>query len=418
MYSINNDLALVAITTPTEGAIQGYFGYDVAVDATGQRMVIGAPARDVYDQNNGRVTVYDYGPYGWDEVARFQENVAEPGSGRHDFGFAVRISADGKAILISNKRGYFNTPRGPSSASEGYGVVTLKEEIDGNWVETIFQEPTGTAGEFGQAIAITNDKNTIAVGAWNQPVAGNNTRGRVHIYERTNGVWSLVSSIAYPYPEEEGVSSRQFGYSVEFSPDGKYMGVSMFANPSGVDSVIVTYEKQSNGEWLLYAVFRDTHLPGLTYMSDCSMSNDFQKGSIGARGYSTSEAPSSGVVSVVDKITSNNYQIETNIYPPNPKPNGRFGIRTRITPDGNFVAVSEYGTATGVSPPNPNEYRGSVHLYKRIEGTLQLVQTINCPNDVSPGNFGLGLNISQDGKTVVIGSYNENGGLGAVYTYK
>jgi hypothetical protein len=420
MYSTHSDLTLVAITTPTEGLAQKDFGHDVAVDAAGQRMVIGAPATGILFENSGRVTVYDYGPYGWNEVAIFQENSVDLMSYMNDFGFAVRITADGKAILISNRNGYFNTPSGPSSASEGYGIVTLKEEIDGDWVETIFQNPytDSILGNFGQAIAITNDKNTIAITAWRQPVDGNNVKGRLYLYERTNGVWSLVSNIAYPYPEEEGEGDRLFGYSVEFSPDGKYLGVSMVAKSTGLDSVILTYEKQSNGEWLPYAVFRNTLLPGLNWMCDFSMSNDFQKGALGTRGYSTSEAPSSGVVLVTDKIFNGNYQLETTLYPPNPKPNGRFGIRTRMTPDGNFVAVSEIGTATGVSPPNPDEHRGSVHLYKRIEGTLQLVQTINCPNDDSPGNFGIGLNISQDGKTVVIGSYNENGNLGAVYTYK
>ena len=92
----------------------------------------------------------------------------------------------------------------------GDDAVHIYVRQDGQWLESQrLDSPTGLGTKFGAAVGLFGDR--LAVGA---PEAGGGTyRGAVHVYERTGGVWSL--DITFEGSEDFGL----LGDAVAIGPD-------------------------------------------------------------------------------------------------------------------------------------------------------------------------------------------------------
>jgi hypothetical protein len=110
-------------------------------------------------------------------------------------GFKVCISADGSTMV-----------------SSAPGVVRVYQR-SGNSItqETSWNLP----GQHGYAIALSSSGNTLAVGA----PADNGGRGRLFIYQRTNGVWQEQFAIT-PATVQPGSGGVNFALAVSISADG------------------------------------------------------------------------------------------------------------------------------------------------------------------------------------------------------
>ena len=103
-----------------------------------------------------------------------------------------------------------------SNAFHGAGVIHLYEKVSGTWTlsETLVSPDSGTGLRFAErgTMEMNGDSTVIAVGAY----AYSSNKGRVYIYEKSGGSWSLYQTIDNP----NGTAADVFGHSVSINSAG------------------------------------------------------------------------------------------------------------------------------------------------------------------------------------------------------
>ena len=134
-------------------------------------------------------------------------------------GTSIDLSADGKTIIIGSPN------YSPYSASQSPGYVQILDYDrygQGRWryLGSQYYSFVGSKNteHFGEAVSISNDGKTIAIGApWR---SGNNGAVRVYSYSSEDDDWAQIGSTIEggPYPD-------YLGKSVSLSGDGSILAV-------------------------------------------------------------------------------------------------------------------------------------------------------------------------------------------------
>jgi hypothetical protein len=188
-----------------------------------------------------------------------QTRVEVPTGSSSDSSCSVAVSADGNVVVI-----------GSAPALSGYGVVYVRRFSSGTWSEVALTSDAATDNNFGRTVAISDDGNTIAIGAkggggeygafvfvysggtWSRQASllqasfktnlvyvslsadgntlaagdqrdGANSQGAVYIFTRSGTTWSQQTKITLASPANE----QQFGGIVRLSADGNTLAVGM-----------------------------------------------------------------------------------------------------------------------------------------------------------------------------------------------
>ena len=161
------------------------FGFAVNLSADGNTLAVGAfqedsnttgvgstPNDNSISYNSGAVYVFVRTETTWVE----QAYIKASNTGEVDrFGYAVSLSADGNILAVSAYH-EDNTTTGVESTSndEGFaadaGAVYVFTRTDTTWVEQAYVKASNTDAEdqFGIAVSLSSDGNTLAVGALNE----------------------------------------------------------------------------------------------------------------------------------------------------------------------------------------------------------------------------------------------------------
>ncbi len=217
--------------TTQRGAL---FGYSVGLSADGNTMAVGT-----YDEDRGRGAIYAFVRRDgkWAQQMRLVASNAEPGD---SLGCAVSISDDGNtivggafdedAILPGIQPPNAGNNDEPSDTSSGAAYVFARK--DGKWSQQAYVKSFNTRDndQFGWALAISRDGNTIAIGSHledsdasgiNSDMNGTGAEdsGAVYIYKRNGDTWEPAAYVkaSNTKPAEE------FGISVALSADGKVL---------------------------------------------------------------------------------------------------------------------------------------------------------------------------------------------------
>ena len=290
----------------------------------------------------GQVEVYVRGPQGWAHSETWASPVPR---NIGDFGASVSVSRDGTVAAVSE---YGLT---------GPGNFYVYRKTLGQWaLEQRIDAPTGEGGSlFGAFAAISQDGNTIAVGAQYENVGGLNNAGGAYVYTKAAGpgTWTLNTRLAPPTP----AINAWFGGSVAMS---------------------------GNGEVVIVGASRDDDA-----------------------GYTVA-----GALYVYRRIGAG-YQLEQRISAPFPQQEGRFGgYGTSVSDDGSLIAVASIrdgAAAAGVNgdmtPAGSNS--GAVMLYEKRASTWTLKTFVKASNPGNNDAFGYGVTLSADGKTLAVGAFGE-----------
>ena len=235
--------------------------------------------------------------------------------------------------------------------------------------------------QFGYAVAVSGDGNTLAVGAVNESSAAKGVNGNqadhstldsgaVYVYTRNGNAWAQQAYVKASNTHE----GFQFGCTVALSKDGNLMAATACLEDSGSAGV--------NGN-----------------------QNDHSKDGAGAV-YIFARAGG--------KWTQQAY-----LKASNPGEGHQFGFALSFSADGTTLAASAYqegSRATGVNGNQNDDSApgaGAVYVFTRI-GTAWSQQAYLKPD--APGQYlGNSLSISADGNTLVAGA--PNAGAGDVYVF-
>ncbi|AFL81152.1 hypothetical protein Aeqsu_1669 [Aequorivita sublithincola DSM 14238] len=255
-----------------------------------------------------------------------------------------------------------------------------------NWVQ-LGNDINGKAAQddFGRWASLSADGNTVAVGAQYNDDAGSNA-GQVRVFTYNGTSWSQKGL------DINGEAAEDHSSRVSLSADGNTMAIGAPLNDdtgNGSGNVRVFVFDGTN--WVQRGVNIPSETPNDQSGGAVSMSADGNRVAIGSID-SRTQGLNTGQVRVFGWNGSAWAKLGSNI-------NGeamddQFGYSVKLSADGNtFVAGALY--ADPISNGN-----GEVSIYE-FNGTDWVAKGDDIPGEQTNGNFGLSVDISADGNTII-----------------
>ena len=319
--------------------------------------------------------------------------------------------------------------------------------------------------EFGGAVSLSSDGNTLAVGAQNEdgssagvnraPNNDASAAGAVYVFRRNGGVWSLQ---AYIKASNTNTQDR-FGSSVSLSGDGNTLAVGSTWEESGSSGVnglqtnvsaffqsgavyLFRFSTTSN-TWSQQAYIKASNTGRSDLFShSVSLSADgntlavgaYQEGSSstgvnGAQNDNLAFGQLGAVYLFRFSTASNTWSQQAYIKASNTGDQDQFGWAVSLSGDGNTLAVGarqEYSNSTGVNgvqTDNSAQLSGAVYLFRFSTTSNSWSQQayIKASNTRSRDQFGQAVSLSGDGNTLAVGAIGEDSmanDSGAVYVFQ
>jgi FG-GAP repeat protein len=299
----------------------------------------------------------------------------------------------------------------------------------------------------GDAVAVSGDGNTLAVGAPMEDSAakgvnGNQTdesafdAGAVYVFVRNGNTWRQQ---AYIKPSNSRHSSN-FGYVVRLNGNGNTLAVSAYfesSNATGIngnqndDSIPqagAVYVFTRNGTaWTQQAYVKASNTgeagkgdeigDGDQFGFSLALSDDGNTLATGAiaedsnaSGVNGDQADNSmqsaGAVYVFTR-TGTTWSQQAYVKPTNPGPDAGdlFGYSVSLTADGNMLAIGSYDED---GPDNKTQGTGSVYVYARNGTTWSQQAYLRASNAENGDSLGVSVAISLDGTTIASGALDED----------
>ncbi|GIX22087.1 MAG: hypothetical protein KatS3mg121_0870 [Gammaproteobacteria bacterium] len=368
------------------------FGFGVALSGDGNTLAVGAPNEDSNatgvngDQANdaaedsGAVYVFVRSGDSWRQQAYLKASNTEIFD---SFGSSVALSGDGNTLTVgapgedSNATGVNGDQA--NDAAEDSGAVYVFVRAGGSWRQQAYLKASNAEAYdlFGGSVALSEDGNTLAVGAESEDsdaigVNGDQTSnaawrsGAVYVFVRSGGDWRQQAYIKPSNPTLVG----SFGFSVALSADGNTLAVG--AHGESGDVGISDGDQVSDGAWGIGAAY-------------------------------------------VFVRSGDSWRQQAHLKASNPGVEDFFGYRVALSGDGNTLAVGgakEDSNATGVNGNQTNDEAvdsGAVYVFVRIGDGWRQQAYVKAPNTKAKDEFGYEVALSGDGNALAVGAIGESG---------
>jgi trimeric autotransporter adhesin len=215
------------------------FGSSVALSDEG-RVAVGAPLEGAFG-NAGAVYVFrrdqQLGVVSW-----FRETLIAPGGSSDELGSSVALSRDGATLAVGERfedgdGTGVNPPRNQRAPNSGAVYVFTRDVV--SWTEHAYIKAsnTGIGDGFGEAVALSGDGLTLAVGATGEDSESTNINGAedddllpqagaVYVFVRSNDEWQQQAYVkASDTSVLAGSEGDRFGSSLALSVDGSILAV-------------------------------------------------------------------------------------------------------------------------------------------------------------------------------------------------
>jgi len=306
-------------------------------------------------------------------------------------GWGVAISADGNTIAVgaphesSNAKGINGNQNDNSVYASG--AVYVFTRSGSSWTQQAYVKPSNPqmGAEFGHALALSADGNTLAVSAFGESskATGINGNGEDHsipqagaayIFTRTGTTWTQRAYVKASNTGEAGATPDSFG-------DGDQFAVSIALSGDG----------------------RTLAVGAITEDSNASGINGNQ---------ADNSAMSSGAVYVFT-LSGTTWAQQAYIKAGNPDPGDLFGYSVALSADGNTLAAGSFdegGSSRGINGPPDNMRRGSgaVYVFTRAGTTWTQQAYIHASNAEAGDSLGVNVVLSDDGNTLLASSLDED----------
>lgn len=206
-------------------------GTYVAINAAGDRVVIGSPLNDDAGSNAGVTRVYEFSGGSWSQLG--SDIPGEQANERS--GISVGINAAGDRVVVG-------ALLNDGTAGTDAGVTRVYEFSGGSWSKLGSDIEGEQAGErSGFSVDINGSGNRVVVGAILNDSAGTDA-GVTRVYEFIGGSWSKLGADI----EGEQAGERS-GYSVGINTIGDRIVTGAYANDSFTGAVRVF--KYNSSSW-------------------------------------------------------------------------------------------------------------------------------------------------------------------------
>ncbi len=382
-------------------------------------------------------------------IGYFKASNAET---QDQFGAAVALSGDGNTLAVSARGESSSASGGQSDNSEsGSGAVYVFTRSGGTWSQQAFLKASnaGSGDEFGSALSLSDDGNTLAVGAYGEASGAGGDQGddsagwagAAYVFTRSGNTWSQR---AYLKASNIG-SGDEFGSALSLSDDGNTLVVGAWREDSAAtgvdgnqvddcgttspvncasDSGAVYVFARSGGTWSQQAYVKASNADSNDFFGRAlALNADGNTLVVGARGESSSaggnqadnSASASGAAYVFTR-SGTSWSQEAYLKASNVGYRDYFGDAVTLSDDGNTLVVGAWGersNAVGVDGDQTNDFAplsGAAYVFTRSGGAWNQQAYLKASNTDLSGYdyFGQSLSLSSDGTTLAVGAYLED----------
>jgi len=435
------------------------FGFSVSLSGDGQTLAVGAKFEDSIavgvngDQADnsaiGSGAVYLYGrdvDNHW--VQQTYLKASNTGS-QDQFGYSVSLSDDGQLLAVgavgesSSSVGVNGNESNDNSFYSG-AVYLFVRDSTGTWVQEAYIKAsnTGARDEFGYAISLSGDGQTLAVGARLEDgaTARLSNSGAAYLFVRdSTGTWVQQAYIKASNTGAPNLSGEndEFGYAISLSRDGQTLAVGATGEDSAATGVggdqldntalnsgavyLFTYDVNVN-DWSQQTYLKASNTGGGdVFGRSVSLSGDGQTLAVGAINEDSSATGINGAVNsgavylfTYDDV-SGFWKQSTYLKASNTGSGDWFGYSVSLSDDGQMLAVSgayEDSNSIGLNgnaSDNSAVNAGAVYLFiDDVNNGWMHRSYIKSSNANGVDIFGESVSLSGDGQTLAVGAYGED----------
>lgn len=362
-----------------------------------------------------------------------------------NYGNAVAVSNDGSTIAVSafKESGIVNDPTANSAALSG--AVYVYRKTNGIWNEVAYLKAPNAddKDEFGYAIALSGDGNTLAVSTINEASSATGidghqldnlapASGAVYLYVNSGSSWQ---SQAYIKSSNSNLVDS-FGFSVSLDSDGTTLLVGAPGESSSAQSIngdetdntgslsgaAYVFELQNN-QWAQTAYLKSSNSDKLdSFGYDVALSEDGLTVVVGSPGEDSNATSVNG--DEMDNSSDNSgsayvfvhngttWAQDSYLKASNSDSEDQFGHSVDVNSDGTVIAIGAFNEASdseinGNESDNSASGAGAVYLFYKSQAGWQQEDYMKAVNSDASDHFGSDVQLSSNGKALVVGAPDE-----------
>jgi len=354
----------------------------VALSADGNTLVMSS-ATD--NSGIGATWVFTRNAGTWTE----QQKIIAPDAIGNAHQAATAMSKDGNTIVIS----------GPND-NTNIGAAWIYTRSGQSWAESTKLVATNAIGAAAMSVsAMSLDGNTVLLTS-----TTDNGIGATYVFNKnSSGVWTEKAKFANPGSANAGM--------LGLSGDGNTFAYGDFSDTTGDNGAFWMYRNIS-GTWSQIGKFSGTGGTAMTYSGE-SMALSLDGNSIMMSGWKDGANAAGYYQGAIYWFTWNG---STWVQQSRTLPTGQVGTYAQV---GLNFALSGDTSVAIVSGNHDNYANGAAWVFQRSGSTWNQKAVLR-PTDIVNGGptprFGYGY-MTPDGTTAVLGSWYDNGGIGAIWVY-
>ena len=457
--AMNGMLSAIGYFKASNTGLRDFFGFAVALSADGNTLAVGATQEESNatgingNQNDnskfaaGAVYVFRFNGMNWLQQAYVKASNTDFSEW---FGTAVSLSTDGNTLAVgagsesSGATGINGDQNNNLAIVSGAAYVFRFDGTD--WFQQAYVKASNTDGgdRFGDAVSLSADGNTLAVGAGGEDSnatgidgdQNNNSAsgsGAVYVFRFDGAAWSQQAYVKASNAEADD----RFGLPVSLSADGNTLA----AGAGGEDSIATGINGNQNDNsasasgaayvfrfdgaaWAQQAYVKASNT-GLTdfFGGALALSADGNTLAVGAdeedsnaTGIDGNQNDNSALGSgaaYVFRFDGTDWTQQAYVKASNSGWNDVFGEAVSLSADGNTLAVGASGedsNATGINGTQYDDsfgFTGAAYVF-RFDGMNWLQQAyVKASNSGNGDGFGWAVALSADGNALAVGAIGE-----------
>ena len=383
-----------------DGAALDQFGFAVAINATGDRAIVGAYLYDDTENNSGSAYIFTRGETGWTQEAKITAADAEADD---RFGFTVGINAAGNRVVIG---AYFDDD---TENNSGSAYIFTRGET--GWTEEakITAEDADNNDQFGITAAINGPGDRVVIGAYLDDDKGS-ASGSAYIFTRGETGWTQEAKVV----ASDGMASDAFGFVVAINGPGDRIIVgAYFDDDKGTNSGSAYIFTRSGTAWKQEAkMTAEDGVMGDRFGRAVAINTAGDRVVIGATRDDNNETDS-GSAYIFD-LSETVWTQQAIITAGDAEESAEFGRDVSINAVGDRVVIGAY------LDNDIEDDSGSVYIFTRGETGWTEEAKITAADGAINDQFGIAVAINADGDRAVIGSHlddDKGNNSGSAYIY-
>ena len=370
-------------------------------------------------------------------------------------GPTLAISADGRTVAVGapyeDGAGRGVNPAVDEEAGDAGAAYVFVRNGD-HWVQQAYLKASNADAwdEFGFSVALSNDGNTLAVGATLEDSAARGidgdqrdnsaeAAGAVYVFTRSRGRWSQQAYIKASNADP----SDQFGFGLALGGDGNTLAVGALSEAGGAQGIngndddnsaeeagaVYVYERTGRN-WAQTAYVKGRNTEGGDRFGFCLALNrtsdvlavcgyDEDGGSRGVNGDETDNSVNGSGAAYVFRRERTGWVQEAYFKASNTRRGDAFGSAIALSGDGMTLAVcavDEDGLSPGINGKQTGfdqiqeHSTGAVFVFTKNGGQWAQQAYVKSSNIRENDQFGLRMALGDDGNMLVAGAPLQSGG--------